>query len=651
MNRRERQDPQELTGRLKTKVVLSSWRSLRLGGLILVGTTLLIAQTHTGKVDLRAEYAKTLIELSNTILDQQVKEQADTNFGAIQCLHCNVYHTRAAESVFPLFVSYSITHDKEYLHAAINTGNWLIRQQLPDGSWKETPEDWTGTTTDQLLMLAETYEGIRPNLSVAEQSAWLTAIRNAADYLMKVMTPEWASINYVATTTATLASVNRVVPDQKYLLRARELAHRTISKIDEDGFLTGEGGRENNNKYGVDLGYNMEMSLWGLGYYARMAKDTIVENAVRSSLRTHVYFIYPDGSLDASWGIRSNKWTTYGSATSDGCQVLFTLFADDQPCYATASYRNLQYLRTNIQNGYVGYGPHYWELFNKPPCIYPTFTKAKNLALAYMLESGVLRTLAPLPTDKTGWLKYFPTVQVAEVRTKNFMISIPAYRYKDIEKKDKSKYMFRPTGGSISNLWVEGYGFLQASSQTFYARWEPMSFPEVDTVITLTPRIEFRTKGRYFTNLFEFDGVMTTSSESDGSHIVKTSGELRDKTWYAGGIGYRLTHTIRDNDLVKTVELTYHDACESVQIVEPFIQWTGMTVTMIDDKTVLIKTPRKQFELKIIEGNARLVLGREAAHYWSPYPALRAYPVELEVQKPATGFKQRVSYRISIVRE
>jgi hypothetical protein len=649
MNCHHQQAPEGFPSRLDTIAALFSWRPLCLGGLLLVGTAILFAQSQPKTADLKAEYAKTLIELSKTIVAQQVREPADPNFGAIRCIHCNVYHTRAAESVFPLYVSYTITHDKKYLKAAIDVADWLIRQQFPDGSWQETPEDWTGTTTDQLLMMAETYSGIRQHLTAAQQTSWLTTMRKAADYLVKVMTPQWASINYVATTTATLASVNRVVPDPDYLVRAKELAHRTISKIDDDGFLAGEGGRERENKYGVDLGYNMEMSLWGLGYYARITKDTVVENAVRTALRTHAYFIYPDGSLDASWGIRSNKWTTFGSATSDGCQVVFTLFADDQPYYATAAFKNLQYLRTNITNGFIGYGPQYADLFTKPPCVYPTFTKAKNLALSYMLEPGGVRTLAPLPTDRTGWLKYFPTIQVAEVRTKNFMVTIPAYRYKDIEKKDKSKYMFRPTGGSISNLWVEGYGALQSSSQTFYARWEPMSFPEVDTVITLTPRIEFRAQGRYYTNLFEFDGVMTTSSGTDGSYSVKTSGELRDRVWYAGGIGYQITHTIGDSEIVKTVELTYHDAWERVQIVEPLIQWAGMTAVKTDEKTVLITTPARQFELKLIEGNARLVLGRDAAHYWSPYPALKAYPIELEIEKPVTGFKQRVTYRISIV--
>jgi hypothetical protein len=90
------------------------------------------AQPVDQKIDLKTEYAKTLLELSNTIVGQQITNRTDTNFGAISCIHCNVFHTRAAESVFPLYVSYTITHDKKYLHAAISVANWLIRQQFPD---------------------------------------------------------------------------------------------------------------------------------------------------------------------------------------------------------------------------------------------------------------------------------------------------------------------------------------------------------------------------------------------------------------------------------------------------------------------------------------------------------------------------------------
>jgi hypothetical protein len=312
--------------------------------------------------------------------------------------------------------------------------------------------------------------------------------------------------------------------------------------------------------------------------------------------------------------------------------------------------KNLQFLRKNIQDGYIGYGPHHWRIFGKPLCIYPTFTKAKNLALAYSLETKPSHPASPLPTDVKGWLKYFPTVQVAQVRTDNFMATLTAYRYKDLGAKDKSKYMYRPSGGAISNFWVEGYGMLQASSQTFYGRWEPMSFPEVDTVICLTPRIEFRSGARYFTNLFEFDGTMTTARENDGTFTVATSGELRDKTWFAGGIGYRLVHTFGNSEIDKAIDLTYHDAKEDVQIVEPFIHWEGMKVTAVSERIVRIETPKRAFQLELLEGNAAWVLGRNEQHYWWPYPALKAYPVELELKPPQTGFRQRIRYRLSVVR-
>ena len=183
-------------------------------------------------------------------------------------------------------------------------GNWLIRQQEKDGSWKETPEEWTGTTTDQLLMLLLAYDILEPKLKPAERTAWKTSMEKAADYLTAVMSPEFASINYVATTTATLAAAHVMFNKQAYAVKARELAHRVISKMDEDGFINGEGGRTYTNKSGVDLGYDLEMSLWGLGYYAQLTKDSLVNRAVKDAVKMHLFFIYPDGSMDGSWGIR-----------------------------------------------------------------------------------------------------------------------------------------------------------------------------------------------------------------------------------------------------------------------------------------------------------------------------------------------------------
>jgi len=58
------------------------------------------------------------------------------------------------------------------------------------------------------------------------------------------------------------------------------MARQVVGKMDDDLFITGEGGRVFEAKYGVDLGYEMDMSLWGLGLYARLNKDVVVEQAV-----------------------------------------------------------------------------------------------------------------------------------------------------------------------------------------------------------------------------------------------------------------------------------------------------------------------------------------------------------------------------------
>lgn len=592
-------------------------------------------------------YASTLLELTDKLLALQKGRETGADCGALTCTHCNVLHTRAAEAVYPFAVAYRVTGRPQYLTGAKHAAEWLIGQQEKDGSWKETPEEWTGTTTDQLLMLLLAYEVLGKDLTKAEQSKWMQSMKAAAAYLDRVMSPRFASINYVATTTATLAKAAAITGEQRYSQTARKLAHRTVSKMDENGFINGEGGRGIGVKLGIDLGYEMEMSLWGLGLYARITGDTLVDRKVRDSLKEHLYFIYPDGSLDNSWGIRSNKWTLYGGATSDGCQALFSLYADDDPRYTTASLRNLDFLKKSLMpDGLIGYGPHHGRVFSTPPCIYPTFTKAKNLALAYSLETADRREGASLPSDEAGWLRYFDNLDVAQVRTKNFMATITGYRYKDQRGGSRSKYMFRPNGGTVSYLWAKGYGALQASSVTEYSRPEPMSFPEAPGVKCLTPQISYTDSLGHFTNLFESDARLKAVS-GDDRFTVEAIGELKNRDWINGGVAYRIRHTFTDDYLEKQITLTYHDAFPIVTITEPFVLNDGARVVQVNDRTVQIGNDAAAFELQT-DGTAALITGREARHYWAPYPALQAFPVELEVLPPTEGFTKTITYRLAI---
>lgn len=615
---------------------------------LLAGTALVAAAEPAKTVALRKEFADTLSVLVESLENLQLKEGGADKVGALECQHCGILHTRAAEAVFPMVVMFEETGDECHLRAARKLASWLIRLQEPDGSWKETPEEWTGTTTDQLLMFVLAYEKIADRLPPEERTAWLRAIEGATDYLAEVMTPEFASINYCATTTASLAAAHRIVPKPRYLERARALAHDVVARMDEDGMLDGEGGKCHGIKMGIDLGYSLEMSLWGLAHYARLTGDAEVGGIVRAALRTHLFFIYPDGSMDGSWGIRSNKWTTYGSGTSDGCQVLFMLHADEDPVYPSAAFRNLEFLRTNIRNGLVDYGPHHARVLAGPPCIYPTFAKAKNLAMAMQFETRPLRSLVPLPTQVPGWQRHFKTVDVVATRTAAFMATITAYGYKDIAKGPDSKYMFRPSGGSMSYLWLEGHGMLQASSQSEYHRWEPMHFPAAEGVRPLTPRIEYSKGPAVFTNLFEFDGQLEAGPSESGGYVVSTYGQLKDRDWHYGGVSYRFTHHLRDDTIRKEVTLFYRGARPEARIVEPIIWNPAMTFVRSDERTIRVQGAGRPVTFRLVSGNARLVAGRNADQYWSVYPALRAYPIELEVAPIEGRRSTTLVYEISL---
>ena len=602
------------------------------------------------QVSLRDECHETLTVLSKALLDLQIKDDKNRDYGALACPACNVLHTRAAEAVYPFAVVFKHTGNTTYRDAAVRVGNWLIKQQQPAGQWIETPWEWTGTTADQLLMMVGSYPIIRPHLTKAESEQWRVSIKAAANYLVRVMSPDFASINYCPTSAAALAMTNELIPDPSYTSKARSLARWTVAKMDEAGFIQGEAARSFGVKYGVDLGYEMDMSLWGLALYARQTNDTFTEDAVRKSLAKNLFFVYPNGAIDGSWGSRCYKWTTFGSKTADGPQILFSLFAGEDARYATAASKNLNYLRTMIRDGMIGNGPHFWRLFSDQLCNYPTFARAKNLALA--VERGIQKTshMPPLPSEVTGWMKYYPTVNVALARSENFMVTVAAYGYKDLTNTNRGQYNQHPTGGSVCNIWVKDHGFLQTSSQTTYVRGESMHMPPVnDTVICLTPRIEFVDKNGYFTNLYEFEGRMTTRSSGDTVAWISTSGELKNEQWLQGGVSYTWSHGVFDNSIEKTVSLRFHDRQPVVRIVEPIVEEEGMTFEYVSPRKVILVGAKRKLVLEILEGDVQVKQGERASRYLFPFPAMKCMPLVIEVQPPLDGFDRRIKYRLAVM--
>jgi hypothetical protein len=601
------------------------------------------------KISLKNECFKTLEVLSNTLLKLQTNEKTDSNYGGLICPETNLYHSRAAEGVYPLAVMFKHTDEKKYLEASIKLGNWLITQQEPGGEWLETPWTWTGTTADQLLMMSLTYPIVEKYLSVTEKTSWERSIKNAANFLVKNMGPDFATINYCATTPACLATTNLIFPDKAYIDKARKLSRMVLSKMNEEGFIEGEAARVGKVKYGVDPAYEFDMSFWGLELYARLTNDTVVHNAVKNALLEHLPLVYPNGVIDGSWGARCYKWTTFGSKTADGSQILFSLFSNEDNRFTTAAIRNLEYLRTMIYDGMIGSGPDYFKLYETPPCNYPTFARAKNLALAVELGNQVEETLGLLPSEEIGLLKEFYTVKVALARTENFYTTISAYDYLDQLNWGEGRYSQFPSGGAACNVWVKDFGLLQTSSPTRYIRGEIIHMPELnESLKCLTPRFEYSDTSGYFTNLYERNGMMKTDKKSNNDITISVSGEMRNEKQIPGGVSYELSHTLLDESITKSLILKYHDNQPVISIIEPIIFKEGLEVNLLNDRKVELKYLEKTFLFEVHSGNVVIELGKDKENYWQPFPAVRTYPIVLKVIPPVNAFEDE-NYKTEIV--
>jgi len=601
------------------------------------------------KVSLKNECFKTLEVLSNTLLKLQTNEIADSNYGGLICPETKLYHSRAAEGVYPLAVMFKYTGEKKYLEASIKLGNWLINQQEAGGEWLETPWTWTGTTADQLLMMSLTYPIVEKYLTSSEKVNWEKSIKKAADFLVKNMSPDFATINYCATTPACLATTNLIFPDKAYLEKARKLSRMVLSKMNEEGFIEGEAARVGKVKYGVDPAYEFDMSFWGLELYARLTNDTVVHNAIKNALLEHLPLVYPNGVIDGSWGARCYKWATFGSKTADGSQILFSFFSKDDNRFTTAAIRNLEYLRTMIHDGMIGSGPDYFALYETPPCNYPTFARAKNLALAVELGNQDEEILGKLPSEEIGLLKEFKTVKVALARTENFYATISAYDYIDQLNWGEGRYSQFPSGGSACNIWIKDFGLFQTSSPTRYIRGEVIHMPELnESLKCLTPRFEYSDTSGYYTNLYERNGMMETDKKSNNNITISVSGEMRNEKQIPGGVFFELSHTLLDKSITKKLKLKYHDNQPVISIVEPIVYKDGLEVNLINERKAEIKYLEQTFLFEVHSGNVVIELGKDKENYWQPFPAVRTYPIALKVIPPVNPFEDE-NYKTEII--
>jgi hypothetical protein len=391
---------------------------------------------------------------------------------------------------------------------------------------------------------------------------------------------------------------------------------------------------------GVELGYNIAQSIGYIALYGLLVDPKYITSAV-SFLKTHEYFMYPNGAIDSSWSTRSFKWTLEsGSKTAPGVYLTFGLLADKDPTFLRGQQLAMGYLQDHALDAqnWIVYGPHaYRHTTTNPPNIYSTFARAQ--AIATVIEYGTDATsVAAIPADGKNWFKYFPSVETSVLRTDKVMATLTSYAANAQYPRDSVV-----RGGSTTAVWFDGYGdtgFLQVSSQTNYQRIEAMHMPIEGTLLPLTPRVE-TTTGVYSANVLD-DQANLTVSQMGTSIVATSSGQLRNADGVASGVSFSWKHTF--DAAAYTKELTL-SATSNLRIVEPFVDNTGNQYAVSENELKITTKEGGVWALTVdaSSGPVTLTGGEDKAEYWSPFPGLDCYP--LVIQLSATSAKT-IKYQI-----
>ncbi|MBN1349398.1 hypothetical protein JXJ21_08310 [candidate division KSB1 bacterium] len=587
------------------------------------------AQNHYATV--RVEI---LEQLCDAITERQIKDEADQNFGAIMDSMSNEVHLRTGEAIFPLAAALKYIKRKEFGSAAIQLSNWVLSHQEDEGSWHEISETDQDITANLLLALACAYPIVEPQLSKTTMMNWQIAMRKAANFLARKNSNTPQHTMQCATIAAALAATWLILPDGAYKSKAIAMARLVGWSINKEGFISCYASHDKPQQLTIDPGRALDSTIWLLGFYAKVFKDDSIKQELLKALVTHLSLVYPNGSIDYSWGVCSNEWTTFGNINADGCQASFSLFADEDSRFYTAGILNLEYLSQFIENGLIAYGPLYRLLFDHSPSIRLSISRAKNLAFAIEYGAQQPQTAPALPCEIMNWHKYFKTTGIVLVRSPHYMATLSAFNaiYRGSDSGD-DKALLPPAGGSLCNLWCEGSGFLQLSSQAQFHP-NPSLFPELDySPLPLTPRIETYSEKELFSNLHEYRCKMSVKRVKNAIAKIAVAGRLKNIEYKTMGIMYRWTHRFESKAIEKEVFIHYGNKKAGIQIIEPFVHLQGAKIHKLDDKTVRIAYPESQWILRLVEGKAKFELGKEAERYRLPVPGIRCYPVTLRLPK------------------
>lgn len=426
------------------------------------------------------ELLKTQLDMPDPLLE-----------GAILCPGCAIVHGRCADMILPLVLLYDKTGEERYLTAAKKLIDWTEYNLLTehDDYRNDLGNRWKGTNIFSSLAIGETLHRFGNILDKETFEKWDGIFRRRAAAAIGFCEDVGPHINYNAGAAAMFAFAYNYTGEQRFLDEALKQEAFCREHFDNEGLFFGEGkpldGTTAKGCHFIDMGYNLEESIPLLVMHSVWLNDAEKIKFYTDRAIDHLGFMLPDGAIDNSWGTRQNKWTYWGSRTSDGMHEGFVYIAKNNPVIAKAVRKNTELLEACTHGGRL-YGGLMYKSANEPACVHHAFDHAKSLAVLYLEMGSEFENCdsAVLPRENEG-IKTYQNGYLYTVTKGDFIATVNAC--------DTHIYSGSETGGgALSMLWHKKYGAILAATLNRFVTTEPLNMQiqrNVDEELCNTARV------------------------------------------------------------------------------------------------------------------------------------------------------------------
>lgn len=472
-------------------------------------------------------YERLLKEFCDALISLQDKSGDRAFQGGIFCRACKMIHGRCPDAVYGLTVMAKRSGERKYLNAAKAVFAYGDNMLCTDGGlYNDAQAEWRYTTTFHAIAVLEALRAGKEMYDGRTAERLRKRARGMAEWLYSNLDEKApANINYAATNSLALLLAGKEFGEERYLRQAAHLFAYAMEHLTTNNLFYGETKPHDRVSakgcVAVDIGYNVEESVPALVKYARETQNEACMERLTEVVKAHLAFMFPDGGWDNSFGARNNKWTYWGSRTSDGCAPMFLLLAERDPSFAEAALRNTELLCRCTSDGFLYGGPDY-RRHGEYPCTHHLFEHVNSIA--YVLEHTDKAYLSPqrthIPSDSSDLVVYYPEIRTYKINRGDWSATITDYDFDVL-------FSGHATGGTLTALYHRALGPIVMASVTDYVLVEPTNMQQAldrDMHRSLVPRFRAARGGKTYHSSYYSAAEMEGRAEGDAYAVEVRTG-------------------------------------------------------------------------------------------------------------------------------